>query len=123
MPKLRCRWAQRYHPDRYALPDAAFDASCLQTDRGLICLVGRSSDAHDRRGTMRIRSVVFVAACVLIATATHLAAAADAHSTCEVLKNMELDHAAVVSAKWVEAGPMEVQLRYPTRSVHDSISR
>ena len=69
---------------------------------------------------MRNRSVVFVAACVL--TATRLAAAADAHSTCEALKNMELDHAAVVSAKWVEAGPMEVKLGYPPRAVQVSVS-
>lgn len=71
---------------------------------------------------MRNRSVVFMAACVLTATAIHLAAAAEAHDTCEALKNMELDHAALVSAKWVEAGPMEVKLGYPPRAVHISVS-
>ena len=59
---------------------------------------------------MRNRSVVFATACVLAATATHFATAADVHDTCEALKTMELGHAAVVSAKWVEAGPMEVKL-------------
>jgi hypothetical protein len=71
---------------------------------------------------MRIRDVVFVAACLLTPTATHLAAAADAHSSCEALKTTELDHAAVVSAKWVEAGPMEAKLGYPPRAVHISLS-
>ena len=38
-----------------------------------------------------------------------------AQSSCEALKNLKLDHGEVVSAKWVEAGMIQVQLGFPPK--------
>lgn len=38
-----------------------------------------------------------------------------AQNTCEALKNLKLDHGEVVSAKWVEAGMIQVQLGFPPK--------
>jgi feruloyl esterase len=46
-------------------------------------------------------------------TAAHLDIA---HNTCEVLKNLKLDHGEVISAKWVGTGTIQVQLGFPPKA-------
>ena len=42
---------------------------------------------------------------------------AKAQNSCEALKNLKLDHGEVVSAKWVDAGMIQVQDGYPPKTV------
>jgi feruloyl esterase len=39
-----------------------------------------------------------------------------AQNSCEALKNLKLDHGEVVSAKWVEAGMIQVQVGFPPKA-------
>ncbi len=58
------------------------------------------------------RMVLIQASGAVLLAAAHLGMA---QNTCEALKNLKLDHGEVVSAKWVEAGMIQVQLGFPPK--------
>jgi hypothetical protein len=66
-----------------------------------------------RRGRefMKMRMVLKLVGGVVPLAVVHLGIA---QNSCEALKKIELDHGEVVSAKWVEAVMIQVQLGYPT---------
>jgi hypothetical protein len=46
-----------------------------------------------------------------------------AQNTCEALKNLKLDHGEIVSAKWVEAGIIQLQLGMPPKAQSFDVKR
>jgi feruloyl esterase len=69
---------------------------------------------------MSLQRIFFSAGCTLIVVSAHLAMAQD---SCTSLKDLPLDHATVVSAKWVEAGSMEVPLGPPPKAQSIPVAR
>src|ERR1700722_944054 len=65
------------------------------------------------RAVMKLGMVLTHAGGTALLAASQLAMG---QNTCDALKNLKLDHGEVVSAKWVEAGMMQVQLGYPPKA-------
>ena len=65
------------------------------------------------RDVMKLGMVLTHAGGIALLAASQLAMAQD---TCNALKNLKLDHGEVVSAKWVEAGTIQVQLGFPPKT-------
>jgi feruloyl esterase len=64
------------------------------------------------RESMNSRSVLLKTGCIVLLTCAQLAIA---QNGCEALKGLKLDHAAIVSAKWAEAGPVQVPAGFPPK--------
>jgi hypothetical protein len=65
------------------------------------------------RAVMKLGMILKHAGGAALLAASQLAMA---QNTCDALKNLKLDHGEIVSAKWVEAGKIEVQLGYPPKT-------
>lgn len=61
---------------------------------------------------MNLRMVLTKSCGVALLAAPNLAIA---QNGCEALKNLKLDHGEVLSAKWVDAGMIQVQLGFPPK--------
>jgi tannase/feruloyl esterase len=64
------------------------------------------------RDFMKMRMVLKHVGGVTLLAVAHLGTA---QNSCEALKNLKLDHGEVVSAKWVEAGMIQVQPGFPPK--------
>lgn len=69
---------------------------------------------------MKLRMFLINAGGVALLAAAQFAIA---KTTCEDLKNLKLDHGEVVSAKWVEAGMIQVQLGFPPKPESFQVKR
>ncbi len=64
--------------------------------------------------------VLMWAGCLVVLAGAQLGMA---QGDCDALKNLKLDHGSVVSAKWVESGPMQVTTGYPPKTESVNVNR
>ena len=69
---------------------------------------------------MKLRRFLIPASAVALLATTQLGMA---QNTCEALKNLKLDHAEVVSAKWVDTGTIQMQLGNPPQAMSIPVKR
>jgi len=75
--------------------------------------IGDAPSDSRERDLMKLRIVLIHAGSVALLAAAQLAIS---QNSCEALKNLKLEHGEVVSAKWVEAGMIQVQVGFPPKA-------